>query len=123
LTDPSQKWDGVQGDRCIHLVLKSIHTLTSELWNARNSTLHESTKPTLTSIRSTEEAEIRYFHCRPQLLHFDDRYYCNRPLDKLLSGSSSVRRRWLRSVKGSVKTQEADGSRQTLMTQFYSPKA
>jgi hypothetical protein len=40
-------------------------------------------------------------------------------LEKLLAGSASTRRRWLRMVKQSIAAYERDGSRQTLLTSFY----
>jgi hypothetical protein len=40
-------------------------------------------------------------------------------LNKLLSGSSSTRRRWLRLIKSSVQFHAIDGQRQTTIQSFF----
>jgi hypothetical protein len=43
-------------------------------------------------------------------------------LDKLLTSSTSTRRRWLRRVKKSILDLQRDGTRQSLITSFFAPQ-
>jgi hypothetical protein len=43
-------------------------------------------------------------------------------MDSIINGSSSIRRRWLRSVRKSIKENEQDGGRQALITTYFAPK-
>jgi hypothetical protein len=73
-------------------------------------------------------ASVNYCAQRPESLRIpvakklgrraQKRHYCSRSLEKLLSGSASNRRRWLRIVKQSVENYQRDGSRQSLLTSF-----
>ena len=105
--------------------LQSIHQAffyhTRCMWLSRNSVLHSKEDASLLFTRSTEAAEIQYFHSRPHLLRIGDRHYCNRPLEKLLHGPASSRRRWLRKVKLSATELSNEGARQSLISSFFQP--
>jgi hypothetical protein len=58
-------------------------------------------------------------HSRPHLLRTGDQHYCHRPLSKILAGAPATRRRWLRKVKQSTAELTKDGTRQTLLTNFF----
>ena len=107
--------------------LKSIHQAffdhTRRLWTARNSVLHSKDDSSLLSIRSTEAAEIKFYHSRPHLLRLGDQQYCQKPLERILNGPASTRRRWLRKVKQSSVELTKDGTRQSLITSFFRPSS
>jgi hypothetical protein len=117
--DPTQS-DIVIGRHRIRKVLAAIHTFARQLWLARNSVLHADTEAaTVTTARTAEQIEVRYYHQRPHLLRFDDRHLCDRSLQQLMTGSSSTRRRWLRLAKSSVQIHAIDGTRQTTIQSFF----
>ena len=87
----------------------------------RNSVLHSDSESVLADIRSKEIAEIKHYHSRPQLLLAADQHYCERSLSRLLSASSSTRRRWLKIVKRSSAELTKDGTRQARITNFFAP--
>ena len=97
----------------------SIYQFTDQIWKSRNSALHDTDDATVALIRSSETAEIRHYHAHPSLLQFSDRHLCSRSLSRLLSGSASTRRRWLRRVKSSIDAAARDGTRQPVITSFF----
>ena len=109
------------GEQRMRGLLRSFHGHTRRLWISRNSALHSHSDATLMDIRSQEVAEIKFFHNRPELLLSSDRHLCHRSLDRLLSGSSSTRRRWLRMVKRSTAEMTKDGTQQSRITNFFAP--
>jgi hypothetical protein len=114
------KSDQPKGLQRLRTCISAIHIFTRTLWLARNSVLHEETQiNNLNTARTAEQVEVSYYHQRPQLLRFDDRHLCDRSLNKLLSGSSSTRRRWLRLIKSSVQLHAIDGKRQTTIQSFF----
>ncbi|KAI2513278.1 hypothetical protein MHU86_1049 [Fragilaria crotonensis] len=115
----STERDENRGEQEIRKITKLISDHFNRLWEARNAALHSNEEDELQQIRSEEANEVRYYHSHPNLLKFDDRHYCDRPLDKILHGPKSTRRRWLRKVKKSVQAQEAQGTRQTLITSYF----
>ena len=119
MTDPS--YDAHTGDQRIRGLLRNIHEHTRRLWISRNTVLHSDSDATLADIRSQEVAEIKYYHSQPELLLSSDQHLCHRSLSRLLSGSSSTRRRWLRMVKRSSADMTKDGTRQSRITNFFAP--
>ena len=112
--------DRQKGTMRMRSIIQSVHQFTTQTWKSRNSALHAIDDTTATQIRSSEAAEIRhYHHANPSLLMFSDRHLCSRSLHRLISGSASTRRRWLRRVKRSVAAAERDGTRQSLITAFF----
>ncbi len=118
MTD-TNKVDATQGKKRIRQCVKAIGEHTHSIWLARNQMLHAKEDEGLTSIRSTEAAEIRHYHSQPHLLKPGDQHYCTRSLEKLLNGSASTRRRWLRRVKQSSAELTKDGTRQALITTYF----
>ena len=114
-----QKNDSTIRAQRIRTCLSATHAYTRTLWLSRNSVLHaapdEAQKATA---QTSEQIEVSYYHQRSHLLRFDDRHLCDRPLDKLLAGSSSTRRRWLQLVKSSVLIHAIDSQRQTTIQSF-----
>ena len=113
-------FDTTKGSSRMRSIIQSTHDFTYHIWLARNSALHQKDDADLARIRSAELAEIRHYHSSPHLLRFADRHYCSRSLDRLLSGSASTRRRWLRRVKHSILARERDNLRQSRITSFFS---
>ncbi|KAI2498313.1 hypothetical protein MHU86_16183 [Fragilaria crotonensis] len=99
--------------------MTAIHAHTTRLWMARNEVLHSTQDGEQANIRSSEAAEIRSLHQQPHLLRAGDRHYCERSLERLLQGSSSMRRRWLRRVRQSIAEHQSDGGRQSLITTYF----
>ena len=80
-----------RGNARIRKALSSIYEYTWKTWDSRNEVLHTKDKTTLAAnIRSADCAAIKHYHSKPHLLRFDDRHLCDRPLIKLLHGSSST---------------------------------
>jgi hypothetical protein len=111
--------DQRMGEQRMKQILTALGAHTRRLWLSRNEALHSTQDATLTSIRSAETAEISYYHSRPHLLRTGDQHYCHRPLSKILAGTPATRRRWLRKVKQSTAELTKDGTRQTLLTNFF----
>ena len=109
------------GEKRIRSILTSIYSHTRRIWLSRNSVLHSHNDSTLADIRSQEIAEIKFYHSRPELLLSADQHLCQRSLSRLLSGSSSTRRRWLSMVKRSSIDMTKDGTRQSRITSFFAP--
>ena len=116
-----QSRDRRSGDTRIRCILRGIHAHTRRLWLARNSVLHSENDTILADIRSKEIAEIKYYHSRPHLLFAADQHYCECSLSRLISASSSTRRRWLKNVKRSSAELTKDGTRQARITNFFAP--
>ena len=100
-------------------IITAVGDHTRRLWLARNSVLHAKDDDQLAAIRTSEFAEIEYYHSNPHLLRMGDQHYCRRSLTKLLSSAPGTRRRWLRKVKRSTAELTKDGTRQTLITIFF----
>jgi hypothetical protein len=110
--------DASKGNHRMLNIVQGISDHNMRLWTARNDMLHNKTEGDLARIRSAEVAEIISLHEQPERLRFDDRYLCNRPLEKLLSSAPSTRRRWLRRVKSSRELHDSDRARQSQITTF-----
>ena len=119
----STKLDQGAASQRIRCVLRSFHAHTRRLWISRNSVLHSSEIADMADIRSQEIAEIKFYHSHPHLLLSTDQHHCQRSLSRLLSASSSTRRRWLRIVKRSSADLTKDGTRQTRLTSFFPTKS
>ena len=108
-----------------HNRLRRIHclifSLVNDLLKSRNTSLHGIQDNENRELRTAEQVEIAHYHAHPELLRPGDRHYCERSLQKLLSSTSSVRRRWLKHTKNSRLRQLQDGKRQTTITQFFAP--
>jgi hypothetical protein len=104
----------------IKSILRGLQEHTRRLWIHRNSVLHSNQIQEMADIRSQEIAEIKSYHSTPtSLLLSTDQHHCNRSLSRLLSSSAATRRRWLRIVKRSSAELTKDGTRQTLLTSFF----
>jgi hypothetical protein len=111
--------DAKRGAMRMTQIITALSAHTRRLWLSRNEVLHSQHDVTLVSIRSTEAAEITYYHSRPHLLRTGDQHYCSRPLSKILAGTPATRRRWLRKAKQSSAELTIDGTAQTLITNFF----
>ena len=99
-------------------IISSLGQHVRRIWIARNGCLHDSADSDASKL-SSEAVEIEYYHSRPHLLRLGDQHYCQRSLVKLLSSSSSTRRRWLRKVRQSSAELTKDGTQQALITSFF----
>ena len=113
--------DQRMGEKRMKRISLALSDHIRRTWLSRNGVLHSSDDQTLESIRSAESAEIKFYHGRPHLLRTGDQHYCQRPLAKILSCTPATRRRWLRKVKQSTADMTKDGTRQTLLTNFFRP--
>ena len=113
--------DQRMGEKRMKRISSALSDHIRRTWLSRNGVLHSSDDQTLESIRSAESAEIKFYHERPHLLRTGDQHYCQRPLAKILSCTPATRRRWLRKVKQSTADMTKDGTRQTLLTNFFRP--
>ena len=118
----SGKTDVNAGAQRMRTCISAIYDHVTRIWTARNEVLHSADDDDQINIRSTEIAEIKALYRQPHLLRVCDRHYCERPMDSIINGSSSIRRRWLRSVRKSIKENEQDGGRQALITTYFAPK-
>ncbi len=103
----------------IHTIIKAFHSLTQTKWKARNKMLHETQDEEIRNIRDDEAAEIVELYSHPEHLKAGDRHYCEQPLSAILTKSTASRRRWLRYIRQAQSRAGKDGTRQTLMTQFF----
>ena len=113
--------DPQPGNARMRTITNSIYKYTRAIWLSRNLALHATDDAEAANIRSSELAEIRHYHANPNLLQFGDRHLCSRSLPRLLAGSASTRRRWLRRVKSSIAEYQRDGRRQSRITSFSNP--
>jgi hypothetical protein len=111
--------DAKRGATRMKQIITAVGDHTRRLWLARNSVLHAKNDAQLAAIRSSEFAEIEYYHSNPHLLRTGDQHYCQRSLSKLLSSAPGTRRHWLRKVKRSTAELTKDGTRQTLISIFF----
>ena len=95
----STKTDMQKGASRMQSILNGLSNFTRQIWLTRNAHLHDKDAVAVANIRSAETAEIRHYHDNSHLLMFADRHVCSRSLSRLLTGSASTRRRWLRRVK------------------------
>jgi hypothetical protein len=116
--DNADKYCEPKGNARLRKAMSRIYEYTKSTWEHRNAMLHtkESTAMAV-SIRSAAHVEIKHYHGRPNLLRSDDR-----PLSKLLDGSPSAQRRWLRLVRKSMEACQREGRTQTTMTSFFARK-
>jgi hypothetical protein len=114
--------DVAKGKEMIRGVLTAISDhFTRRLWEARNRVLHDKHNEETRAIQSAEILEVNYYFNRPRLLvSFDNRHFCERSLQALLTAPSSTCHRWLRRVKNSVQAQLDNGSSQSLITLYFS---
>ena len=115
----STKTDEVQGSYRMRQVLQATYAHNLRIWRSRNEVLHSSTIPQLSDIRSAEFAELRHIHGNPESLCLADRHMCEGNIERLLGGSSTTRRRWLRRAKRSIARYQREGKNQTRNTQFF----
>ena len=111
------------GHNRIRSIIAALYGHSSRMWLSRNEVLHSDDESILRDIRSTEVAEIKALYKKPYLLRAGDRHYCQRSLDRLLSGSAATRRRWLRRVRKSIEEYRKDGGRQSVMTSYFSTRS
>jgi hypothetical protein len=108
-----------EGSRRMRSCIRSLYDLTSSLWKARNTALHESDAKDQTQRQSALAGKIKFFHTQSDNMCFDDRYLCEMPLSALLNASPSTQRRWLDRVRKSKESFSRLGERQTQITSFF----
>ena len=113
------KTDEQKGSIRMQQVIQATYAHNVRIWRSRNDALHSSTTPQLADIRSAEFAEIQQIHGEPNSLCLADRHMCEGSLERLLGGSATTRRRWLRRVKRSIVRHQREGKTQTRITQFF----
>lgn len=111
--------DSGKGEARLRSIIDATHEFTRSIWLSRNTALHDNVDGDSRCNRDTEIAEIRHYHNMPNLLPPHDQHYCSRSLEKIISGSGSNRRRWLRIVKQSIAEYQSEGSRQSLLTSYF----
>jgi hypothetical protein len=62
------------GTRRLRHILKSLHTLTTDLWKGRNDSLHGADASRLHSSNRQEDLEITHFYNRPEMLSVSDQH-------------------------------------------------
>ena len=107
------------GKKRMKSLMTALHAHATRLWTARNEVLHSTQDDEQANIRSSEVAEIRILHQQPHLLRAGDRHYCERSLERILQGSPSMRRRWLRRVRQSIAEHQSDSGWQSLITNYF----
>jgi hypothetical protein len=112
-------YNASRGDFIMRKVLMAVHTLSVELWKARNHHLHSTKSLVCKQLRNPELVEITQLHENAHMINADDRHFCERPLEDIVNASSSVRRRWLHYMRKARARFELDGSTQTRMTDFF----
>jgi hypothetical protein len=116
----------VQRDRGQHRITRTIKALqeyTANIWEDRNTVLHEHDDNELKHIRSLRDSEIRHFHTNPQLLPARDRHYCKGKLTDLLTKRPSVKRRWLMRVRRARSSLlESEKNTQTNIQQHFASR-
>jgi hypothetical protein len=110
------------GNHRMRECITAIYNHARRLWMARNEVLHSTDDEHQQSIRSVEIAEIKDMFSKPHLLRAGDRHYCERSMDKLIEGSASTRRKWLRRVRKSIAEQKRDGGIQSQITSYFAPR-
>jgi hypothetical protein len=82
--------DVAKGKEMIRGILTAISDhFTRRLWEARNRVLHDKHDEATRTIQSAEILEVNYYFNRPHLLSFDNRHFCERSLQALLTAPSS----------------------------------
>ena len=112
-----------RGNARLRKAISCLYEYTWKTWDSRNELLHttDSTKLAAT-IRSADIASIKHYHSKPHLLRFDDRHLCERQLTKLIQGSSSTQRRWLKMVRKSTEAYTQEGKTQMSITSYFERK-
>ena len=99
-------------------VIRALYRLMAEIWAGRNSALHNSDRTA--GPLSLIDAEIVRYHRDPQSLLKDDRFYCDQSVNRLLTSSASIKRRWLHCVKQSRDRKATLDRAQPRITRFFS---
>ena len=97
LHNPARRSESL-GTRRMAQLVQTFYLFSQTIWSARNEVLHSTDSETLSTIRSSELAEIRHYLQHPMLLSSADRHLCEWSLEKLTRSSASTRRRWLTRV-------------------------
>ncbi len=111
-----------RGSYTMRKVMKAVHTLSTQLWTARNHHLHSTTSTECKLLRQPDLAEIEQLHAQAHMVSADDRHFCERPLGDIVNASSSVRRRWLHYMRKARARFDLDGYKQMRMTDFFRHK-
>lgn len=114
-----RKLDLHNGRRRMQSITNSLFEYARSTWVFRNECLHGRDEQKKRAILTAEEAEIRQYYTNQTMLHFDDRYLCDKNLDTLLNSSTTNKRRWLRRARLSKTRQDTDGQRQCMITSFF----
>lgn len=109
----------VVGTNHMRAILTALHSLTNNLWKARNEIIHAKDKQTSATRHTAEQVEIQHYYDNRKLLLTEDQHYCDRPIDTILNSIQSVRRRWLRQVQRSRAARLHDHTLQQTVTQYY----
>ncbi|KAI2497149.1 hypothetical protein MHU86_17352 [Fragilaria crotonensis] len=121
--DGTGVYDEAKGSQTMRKVTMAIHTLSMQLWKARNSHLHNTDKIACRQLRYPEFDEITRLHEQVHMVNASDRHFCERPLEEIINARSSVRRRWLQYMRKARERFEIDGSKkQMMMTDFFRVK-
>ncbi|KAI2501729.1 hypothetical protein MHU86_12735 [Fragilaria crotonensis] len=119
----TERIDTATGWKRMRSCMTALYDHATRMWTARNEILHTPGDDEQLHIRSAEIAEIQTLHKQPHLLRPGDRHYCERSLERLVNGSASNRRRWLRRVRRSIEDNKLDGGSQSLITNYFSKTA
>lgn len=111
-----------RGSYTMRKVMKAVHTLSTQLWTARNHHLHSTTSTECKLLRQPDLVEIEQLHAQAHMVSADDRHFCERPLGDIVNASSSVRRRWLHYMRKARARFDLDGYKQMRMTDFFQHK-
>ena len=115
----STKMNEIKGFIRMHQVIQATYAHNVRIWRSRNDVLHSSVTPQLADIRSAESAEIRHIHGDSERLCLTDRHMCEGNIERILGGTATTRRRWLRRAKRSIARHQLEGKNQTRITRFF----
>ena len=117
--DPNTIVHRNDGANRVHRVMKTIHTLTTDIWTGRNEALHGANRDSELKRLSIIDSEITKLHSEAHLVLNDDRFYCETSLNRLLKGSLANKRRWLVRVKASRQRKASFLAQQPRITKFF----
>jgi hypothetical protein len=121
--DGTGDFDEAKGSQIMRKVTMAIHTLSMQLWTARNHHLHHTDTLVCRQLRHPDLEEIARLHGQAHMVNASDRHFCERPLEEIVNARSAVRRRWLQYMRKARERFEIDGSKKQMMiTDFFRAK-
>jgi len=105
--------------RRLQRTLHALYQLTTNIWHGRNEALHATHTSTTRECQNVIDIEITRLHSEPELLHQDDKFYCDQSLRRILQSGGSTKRRWLLRVKKSRERKALSLKHQPRITSYF----